>query len=153
MKDKFKIKGFSLIELLVVISIMTILIALSAFGLQQARESARDGQRKSDLEAIRTGLSFYKSDCNAYPVQSGGDFYGYYNPSFTSTCTGSTNTYIQKTPRDSISTNYYYYISTNGITYTICASLETEGTTVPTNCPTGATGCGGGYCNYAVYNP
>jgi prepilin-type N-terminal cleavage/methylation domain-containing protein len=144
-------KGFSLIELLVVVAIMAILIGLSAFGLQQARESARDGQRKSDLETIRTGLSFYRFDCNAYPIHTGSDFYTLFNPSFSSSCTGSTNTYIQKTPKDSLSGNLYYYIS-DGTTYTICASLETEGSTVPSGCPSGATGCGG-YCNYAVYNP
>jgi len=144
-------KGFSLIELLVVVAIMGILIGLSAFGLQQARESARDGQRKSDLETIRTGLSFYRSDCNAYPINTG-DFYTLFHPSFGSTTCGGANTYIQKTPKDSLSGNLYYYISTNGITYTICASLETEGSTVPSGCPAGATGCGG-YCNYAVYNP
>ncbi len=41
--------GFTLIELLVVIAITAILIGLSVFGLQGARESARDAQRKADL--------------------------------------------------------------------------------------------------------
>jgi prepilin-type N-terminal cleavage/methylation domain-containing protein len=143
-------KGFSLIELLVVVAIMAILIGLSAFGLQQARESARDGQRKSDLETIRTGLSFYRSDCNAYPIHTGSDFYTLFHPSFSSTCTGTTNTYIQKTPKDTLSGNNYYYISTVGTTYTICASLETEGSTVATGCST--ANCGG-TCNYSVFNP
>jgi type II secretion system protein G len=145
-------KGFSLIELLVVIAIMAILIGMSAFGLQQARESARDGQRKSDLEAIRTGLSFYRSDCNVYPINTtGADFYTLFHPSFSGSCTGPTNVYIQKTPSDPLSGNYYIYkTDATGTTYTICASLETGGATVATGCS--GLVCGG-TCNYSVFNP
>lgn len=148
-------KGFSLIELLVVIAIMTILIGLSAFGLQQARESARDGQRKSDLETIRTGLVMYKSDCNAYPIpSSSGDFKTVVGTSLVGVaayCGGTANTYIAKVPSDPVPGNLYYYSST-GTTYYICASLETENAAAATGCPTGATDCGG-YCNYIVTNP
>jgi type II secretion system protein G len=153
MGSKLSGKGFSLIELLVVISIMAVLISLSAFGLQQARENARDGQRKSDIETIRTGLSFYKSDCNAYPTTSaGGDFYTKFNPSFGSNC-GGTNTYIEKTPKDPITGRNYWYYS-NGITYYICAALETETGTVAScssaDCITSQTGAD---CNYYAANP
>ncbi len=140
-------KGFSLIELLVVISIMAVLISLSAFGLQQARESARDGQRRADLETIRTGLSFYKADCNVYPTPNISTSTRI-STSLTSSCGGS-NTYIEKIPVDPVSTNNYYYIQ-SGSTYTICASLETEGTKVPTQCSSASCG---GTCNYYVLNP
>jgi len=143
-----KNKAFTLIELLVVIAIMTILIGLSAFGLQQARESARDGQRKSDMETIRTGLVMYKSDCNAYPISTGSVATALGNP-FSSTC-GGTNTYIANMPSDPVPGNDYYYISADGFTYTICASLETEGTTVASGCISASCG---ETCNYSVTNP
>lgn len=147
-------KGFSLIELLVVISIMAILIGLSAFGLQQARESARDGQRKSDLETIRTGLSFYKADCNKYPTPAGGtgaDFKTNFGSNFNGNCVAPTPVYIEKIPADPDPNKYYYYTS-DGTTYKICSSLETETGPTPTQC-TGAN-CGtGAVCNYYVANP
>ncbi|KKQ48656.1 MAG: hypothetical protein US75_C0001G0042 [Candidatus Woesebacteria bacterium GW2011_GWC1_38_13] len=147
-------KAFTLIELLVVIAIMTILIGLSAFGLQQARESARDGQRKSDLETIRTGLSFYKADCNAYPTPTSGDFKTVIGTSLVgvaASCGGTANTYIAKVPSDPVPGNLYYFSST-GTTYYICASLETGDAVAVAGCPSGSTGCGG-YCNYIVTNP
>lgn len=147
-----KSKAFTLIELLVVIAIMTILIGLSAFGLQQAREASRDGQRKSDLETIRTGLVMYKSDCNAYPTNSG-DFKTIFGSTFIgdpASCGGTSNTYIAKVPSDPVPGNNYHYSSTDGITYRICASLETEDQTVISDC-SGFT-CGGP-CNYTVTNP
>ena len=153
MQKELKSDGFTLIELLVVISIMVILIGLSAFGLQQARLSARDGQRKADLETIRTGLSFYKADCNVYPTPAA-------TTSKLSTtlvgnttiCSGSANTYIQKVPSDPVTANNYFYSSSaNG--YSICASLENGGTaTDTTSCNTAGATCGG-TCNYYVTNP
>ena len=73
--------GFSLIELLVVISIIGILVGLSAFGLQGARQASRDARRVSDIEQIRSGLELYKADCGVYPENAdfpaaGGDLIG-----------------------------------------------------------------------------
>lgn len=152
MQNKSKIHGFTLIELLVVMSIIAILVSLSAFGLQQARESARDGQRKADLQTIRTGLAFYKADCNAYPINAGTNFSSIYTTTFGSTC-GGTNTYIQKVPSDPIpGRNYWYY--SDGITYKICAGLESSVTadSVCTSAP--VADCGTSViCSYSVINP
>lgn len=148
-RDKnININGFSMIELLIVISIMVVLIGLSAFGLQQARESARDGQRKSDLETLRTGLSFYRADCNAYPTPNSSH---YINKPFQGTCGGATNTYIDNTPSDPVSGRNYYYMQ-SGQTYTICSSSESETGPTPTQCA--GANCGTGVnCNIFVVNP
>ena len=154
MLKKLSISGFSLIELLVVISIMAVLIGLSAFGLQQARESARDGQRQADLETLRTGLSFYKADCNLYPTPKSSDTDRMADAlsGYSGLC-GSGNTYIADIPSDPApGRNYYYISSTPFATYTICASLETGGSTTATGCS--SADCGSGMvCNYAVNNP
>ena len=67
-----KIKGFTLVELLVVITILGILatIGLVAFASSQAR--GRDVQRKSDLKQIATALEMFYSDYGVYPNSSSG---------------------------------------------------------------------------------
>jgi general secretion pathway protein G len=141
-------KGFTLIELLVVISIIGVLIGLSIFGLQGARESARDSQRKSDLELIRSGLEIYKSDCLEYPATI----------TFSSPLTGTEappsacstgNTYISQIPNDPQAPARVYDYASTGTTYTICASLE------HISGAGGVVGCGSCVetCNYKVTNP
>jgi type II secretion system protein G len=146
-------KGFTLIELLVVISIIGILVGLSVFGLQGARKSSRDAVRKADLEQIRSGLGIYKADCNVYPtslnlsssIQLKGD-------GSTSSC-ATTNLYIAATPTDPVSPNAGYIYSSDGVTYSICASLEQEESAESTVTCGGSSNCGGATCNYIVTNP
>lgn len=136
-------KGFTLVELLVVISIIAILIALSVFGLQGARESSRDARRKADLELIRSGLELYKSDCNVYPDSLSTSLAG--NGS-TPACSVD-NIYIDTVPTDPASPNrLYYYNSPAGTTYELCASLEQGGNDT-------CSGSCGETCNYQVNNP
>lgn len=145
-------KAFSLIELLVVISIIGILLALSLFGIANSRESARDAKRRADLELIRSGLEIYKADCNRYPLTAqvigGSPLIG--NPPPT-TCAAA-NTYISSVPKDPLDTaRLYRYARLTLTSYEICAALE-KGTGSVT-CA-GYTNCGTGIsCNYKVTNP
>jgi len=156
MKNKKQNIGFTLIELLVVISIIGILIGLSIFGLQGARETSRDAKRKSDLEQIRSGIEIYKADCNAYPatLSPGSPLTG---DGSTPSCL-TTNTYISSVPVDASSPSHDYNYSSDGITYTVCASLEqAPNPPFDSNGPIkNCTGCGSGNevsCNYVVTNP
>jgi len=63
-----KENGFTLIELLVVISIIGLLSSLAVVSLNSARVKARDALRKADMSQIRTALSLYYFDHDAYPV-------------------------------------------------------------------------------------
>lgn len=145
-------KGFTLIELLVVISIIGVLIALSIFGLQGARESARDARRSADLEEIRSGLEIYKSDCNRYPTRAPtGELTGSLVGTGTPTSCSGSNTYISKIPQDPASPSQsYLYYSENGTSYELCASLEKGGTSQICG---GSSSCGGLGCNYKVTSP
>ncbi|QQG42269.1 MAG: prepilin-type N-terminal cleavage/methylation domain-containing protein [Candidatus Woesebacteria bacterium] len=142
--------GFTLIELLVTISIIGILIGLSVFGLQGARQSARDAKRKTDLEQIRSAVEIYKADCNKYPLTLGAQLKG--DGLSTSSCL-DTNIYLSEVPFDPTSPNSdYKYYSLDGSTYELCAALEQGGAT--TSCGVvAATSCGAATCNYKVTNP
>ncbi len=67
--SRFKIQefGFTLIEMLVVISIIGILATLVAANLTSARSRARDAQRKSDVKNISTALRLYYNDTGGFP--------------------------------------------------------------------------------------
>lgn len=138
--------GFTLIELLVVISIIGVLVAVSIFGLNGARESARDARRKSDLELIRSGLEMYKADCNNYPASLSTTLVGTGSP----TSCAVSNTYISAVPVDPISASRSYRYSTTASGYQICASLEQQGLSTVT-CG-GSSNCGT-TCNYKITNP
>ncbi len=55
-------QGFTLIELVVVMAIIGVLTGLATFNFQQARQRARDVQRKNDLKQLANALEVYKGD-------------------------------------------------------------------------------------------
>jgi prepilin-type N-terminal cleavage/methylation domain-containing protein len=147
--------GFSLIELLVVMAIISVLSGISLLALRGARESGRDARRKADLEHISSGIEIYKADCNSYPttLTAGSSLVG----NGAGSCSAS-NTYIQSVPDDPDSTRDYDYDPLPGgcttcPQYILWTSLETEPTpTLPPYC-TGSSNCGTPGCNFCVRNP
>lgn len=62
-----KNKGFTALELLVVMAIMLILMGLMLVGLVKSRERARDDVRVAAVNEIMLGLEQFHAVCNAYP--------------------------------------------------------------------------------------
>jgi prepilin-type N-terminal cleavage/methylation domain-containing protein len=69
-------RGFSMLEILIVISIINILASVSLFVLQDLQKDSRDRQRKSDLHQIHLALRLYKDVNGAYPDFRGGAYIG-----------------------------------------------------------------------------
>ncbi len=125
-------KGFTLVELLVVIAIIGILSTLSVVSLNSARAKSRDARRLSDIKQIRTALDMYydasstypTTSCTSTPLGTGNcaclTSVGWTNTS-TTNCTGTI--FMQKVPSDPLSSGTYVYTS-SGQSYEIVYKLE-----------------------------
>lgn len=60
-------KGFTIIELMVVIAIIGLLASIVMVSLGGAREKSRDSRRQADLKSIQLALSLYYNDNGMYP--------------------------------------------------------------------------------------
>lgn len=135
---KKNIIAFTLIEILVVTTIIGILIATGATAYSMMSKTSRDARRKADLEQIRSALEMYRSnDVNSsYPLT---------NPGLTALSSGSPK-YLETAITDPKTSAAYKYVG-SGTDYTLSATLEIPGVAcgVPANCtvPTEPTKC---YC-------
>src|SRR3990167_5250220 len=74
--NKLQKNGFTLMELLVVISIIAILISIGLTSFSTAQKKARDSKRKSDIKEVQNALEQYYSVCGSlYPTGVDGSFY------------------------------------------------------------------------------
>ena len=87
-------RGFSLVELLVVISIVGLLAGLSAVGIPKAMDAAKKTKAKGDLTAIVSAVKAYKQEYGVWPAiepittSTGGEFGAWYGPSKWAANTG-----------------------------------------------------------------
>ena len=61
-------QGFTLIEILVAVSIIALLTVMGVTNFMVANKKARDGKRQGDLEQIRAALEIYRADERIYPT-------------------------------------------------------------------------------------
>lgn len=139
-------RAFTLIELLIVISIIGILAALSLASFTTSQKQARDTQRKSDLSQYRSSLESYANVNNGlYPVLSSAV------SAATTLCTTLTLTGCPEDPKSSVST-YHYCSDTTGTKYVVWGTLENLASMNWIVCSDGKSGlsagtpsCGGGF--------
>ena len=134
-------KGFTFIEMLVVVTIIGVLASIGVANFKVANQKARDGRRQGDLQQIRAALELYRTDQNVYPLTAA-------FPAVGGSLIGGTTTYMSNRPGDPMS-GYLYSYTSNGTTYTLCSALELSTATV-----TGCGSCGTGItCRYKITNP
>lgn len=104
--------GFTLLELLVVISIIGILVAIGSASYSTVQKKGRDARRKEDLKAIQNALEQSYSVDSAYP---GGTY------------PNGISTYMSTAvPTDPKNASAYCASTYSTTSYTICADLETD---------------------------
>lgn len=139
--------GFTLVELLVVISIISILTIISVSSFRTAQIKARDAERKANLDAVSKSLMLYYNDNNKFP-----DLFPFGN-SVTGFVGSDGTIYMRETPLDPISKNdyiYKYQPSTDLKQFAIFANLENK---EDSQCQTELYNVGGkNYC-YGISSP
>lgn len=68
--SKNKLLGFTLVELLVAVSIVAVLGAIGAVSYGATQKTARTARRAEDLKAIATALEAYKAANGSYPCSN-----------------------------------------------------------------------------------
>jgi prepilin-type N-terminal cleavage/methylation domain-containing protein len=63
--NRFK-KGFTLLELLVVISIIGILLAIGTTAFTTAQKRGRDSKRRADMKSMQSAFEQYYAENNSY---------------------------------------------------------------------------------------
>ena len=67
MMKKIKLKGFTLIEILVVLMILGLLTAVIAINVLPSQERAREDKAKADIRLLEQALELYRLDMISYP--------------------------------------------------------------------------------------
>jgi len=62
-----RIKGFTLVELMVIVGLIAIMLVLILISLNRSRVKARDNVRVADIQTIRLALEEYRAQCGVFP--------------------------------------------------------------------------------------
>lgn len=125
-----KQKGFTLTEMMIVVTIIGILATLIVGSYAKYTQRARDVKRKAHLEQIRTALELYRTENFQYPpLNWDGWCTQISNSSFPQVKNALEAGYISQVPRDPrYSGTYqdYFYRRISGNRYALYAELEIE---------------------------
>jgi len=137
-------KGFTLVELLVVMAILGVLVTVTLGAFRSSQARGRDAQRKNDLKQISNALELYYSDYGKYPdtLPWGAEF------------TDLKTVYFKVVPVDPIeSLDYFYRLPDTPVNQKFQLFAALENTEDPDRIIT-AYSCGAGTtCNFAITSP
>lgn len=105
------IKGFTLLEVLIVIAIIGILVSIGLASYSSAQQKSRDARRKGDLKAMQNAWEQYYADST--------------NASYPSSCGTIDATYLpQGLPTDPKTGSVYTVATCSTSAYCFCATVE-----------------------------
>ncbi|MCR4324252.1 MAG: prepilin-type N-terminal cleavage/methylation domain-containing protein, partial [Candidatus Curtissbacteria bacterium] len=108
--SNLKSRGFTLIELMVVVTIISILTATGIASFTTAQSKSRDHKRKQDLAALRTALLSYYTDQNVYPGTASATYTSDSGPNWIPNISPN---YIKKLPEDPSQAGLITELATN----------------------------------------
>ncbi len=110
-------KGFTLVELMIVVTVIAILATIGVISFTRVQAQTRDTKRKADVRALGTALQAYYSETQTYPAVTA----------------DLAPTYIPRIPVDPQDAGAYTYsVNSAAGTYAICAELETASASAST---------------------
>lgn len=138
-------RGFTFVEVLVVVSVIAVLAAIIFAGMSEVRKKARDAERKSDLKLLQAAVELYKNENGQYPAgcRGAGVWSGQIGTTYA--CADGSNQYIvglapkyiSVLPNDSqlngTDSGYVYTTNTERTVYKIQARKTVEGEIVDYN--------------------
>jgi prepilin-type N-terminal cleavage/methylation domain-containing protein len=114
MKSSYSQKGFTLVEMLIVIAIIAILASVALVSVRGVRSSANDTKRISDLNKVQQQLEVYYTKNGSYPATPA-------NWAALGTALGST---LSNDNDINSGRTYEYAADAGGQHYTLKAQLE-----------------------------
>lgn len=117
-------RGFTLVELMIVITVIAILATIAIVSFTRVQKQARDTKRKAEMKSLQTALQAYYTEKIGYPVAN--------TPTAATTAlTSLSPTYISNLPTapgGTTGTNSDYMYISDGSLYGICVQLEATAT-------------------------
>lgn len=116
-----KTSGFTIVELLIVIVVIGVLAAIVIVAYTGVTNSAKDAERKSELNSIKKALARYAAEGGTYPICT----------NTVQTCVGAilVPTYLPAIPTDPVNTGSYIYRYAGGYRKTGATSYQNTGST------------------------
>lgn len=151
--NKSQILGFTLVEMLVVMAIVTLMLSVAILSFNSVRVRARNAKRKADINHFIKALELYRASNNSlYPVRTSATNFS--NAAFT----GMMALYINDMPVDPMcpsqatACNYRYISNAAGTAYGIHMRFSLDGGTDCKHISPGGTatwfGAGVARCTY-----